>query len=207
MERSLIWHLSAMAASTANSTACRFSTGKAPGSPRHTGHTFVFGGLPNWVEQPQKIFVLVRSWTCTSSPMTGSYFDCVETGASGVVTIYPIIAMRQARSRTGLSVFLSACGAVEEDPGHEVLGEIHEAMKLAGGGKQHIAAFEDDLLVAAKKAAGPAYDDVNLVARMWLLGVRAARCVEFDTKGPMLEQFGEALTVRARQPSECVICS
>src|ERR1039458_8876391 len=87
MERSLTWQLSAIEASTANSTACRLSTGSGPGNPRHTGHTLVFGGLPNWVEQPQKILVLVRSWTWTSSPMTGSYLDCVATGASGVVTI------------------------------------------------------------------------------------------------------------------------
>src|ERR1035438_9919968 len=87
MERSLIWQLSAIEASIANSTAWRLSTGSGPGNPRHTGHTLVFGGLPNWVEQPQKILVLVRSWTWTSSPMTGSYLDRVATGASGVVTI------------------------------------------------------------------------------------------------------------------------
>src|SRR6516162_6098086 len=87
MEFSLIWQFNAMPANTANSTPCRFSTGSAPGNPRHTGHTLVFGGLPNSVEQPQKILVLVRSWTCTSRPITGSYFNCVATGASGVVTI------------------------------------------------------------------------------------------------------------------------
>src|ERR1035441_7095528 len=87
MERSLIWQLSAIEASIANSTAWRLSTGSGPGNPRHTGHTLVFGGLPNWVEQPQKILVLVRSWTWTSSPMTGSYLDCVATGDAGVVTI------------------------------------------------------------------------------------------------------------------------
>ncbi len=30
------------------------------------------GGAPKRVEQPQKIFERVRSWTCTSSPITGS---------------------------------------------------------------------------------------------------------------------------------------
>ena len=40
----------------AKSTAERFSTGSAPGKPRHTGHTCVFGGAPNAVLQPQKIF-------------------------------------------------------------------------------------------------------------------------------------------------------
>jgi hypothetical protein len=65
--------LQAIAARTANSTAFRFSTGKAPGSPRHTGHTFVFGGSPKRVEHEQKIFEAVSSCTWTSSPMTGSY--------------------------------------------------------------------------------------------------------------------------------------
>ena len=60
-------------ASTANSTARLLSTGSAPGSPRQTGHTFVLGGAPNCVEQPQKILVCVSNWTCTSSPITGSY--------------------------------------------------------------------------------------------------------------------------------------
>src|SRR4051794_14562729 len=73
MDCSLMRQFSAMAASTANSTAARFSTGSAPGNPRHTGHTFVFGGAPNFVEQPQKILLAVSSWTCTSSPITGSY--------------------------------------------------------------------------------------------------------------------------------------
>src|SRR5260370_7045736 len=56
------------------STARLFKTGRGPGRPRHTGQTFVWGGSPKRVEQPQKIFVLVSSWTWTSRPMTGSYF-------------------------------------------------------------------------------------------------------------------------------------
>jgi len=45
------------------STARLLRTGRVPGKPRHTGQTLVFGGSPKRVEQPQKIFVLVRSWT------------------------------------------------------------------------------------------------------------------------------------------------
>src|SRR5213592_2089281 len=56
------------------STARLLSTGRVPGRPRQTGQTSVFGGSPKRVEQPQKIFVRVRSWTWTSKPMTGSYF-------------------------------------------------------------------------------------------------------------------------------------
>src|SRR6266542_5003881 len=87
MERSLTRQFSACAASTAYSTACRFITGSAPGIPRHTGQTFVLGGLPNCVEHEQKILVLVRSWTCTSSPITGSYFARTAAVSSVVVAI------------------------------------------------------------------------------------------------------------------------
>src|SRR5216683_7101881 len=74
-------------ASVANSTALRFSTGKAPGIPRHTGQTLVLGGAPKRVEQEQKIFDAVRSWTCTSSPMTGSYVVEAATEVSAEVDI------------------------------------------------------------------------------------------------------------------------
>src|ERR1700690_3395082 len=87
MEVSLMRHPSAIAASTANSTALRVSTGSAPGRPRQTGHTLVFGGLPKRVEHEQKILVTVKSWTCTSSPMTGSYLARAATEVSGVVAI------------------------------------------------------------------------------------------------------------------------
>src|SRR5579864_5664030 len=76
-----------MAASVANSTAFRFSTGKAPGRPRHTGQTFVFGGSPKRVEQEQKILLAVSSWTCTSSPITGSYFARAPAEVSTDVAI------------------------------------------------------------------------------------------------------------------------
>src|SRR4051794_22527113 len=66
----------------ARSTACRLTTGNAPGSPRQTGQTFVFGAAPNSTGQPQKILVFVPSWTCTSSPMTGSYFVRMESAAA-----------------------------------------------------------------------------------------------------------------------------
>src|ERR1700687_2920044 len=87
METSLMRHSKAIAAKAVNSTAFRFSTGKAPGSPRHTGHTLVFGGSPKRVEHEQKIFDAVSSCTWTSSPMTGSYFASKSSETAGVVAI------------------------------------------------------------------------------------------------------------------------
>ncbi len=66
----------------ASSTASRLNTGSAPGSPRQTGQTLVFGGAPKLVGQPQKILVRVASWQWTSRPMTGSYFAMSSGGAS-----------------------------------------------------------------------------------------------------------------------------
>src|SRR5918998_6767753 len=64
---------SAIAPRTANLMASPLGTGNAPGRPRHTGHTLVLGGSPNVVRLPQNILVRVRSWTCTSSPITVSH--------------------------------------------------------------------------------------------------------------------------------------
>src|SRR5215468_485549 len=85
----------AIAASTANSTALRFKTGSTPGIPRHTGHTLLFGGAPNCVEHEQKIFVAVRSWMWTSSPITASNLACAATEVSGVVAIWGDYIWRQ----------------------------------------------------------------------------------------------------------------
>src|SRR3981189_1043324 len=87
MEVSLIRHFRTIAASVANSTAFRFSTGSAPGIPRHTGQTFVLGGAPKRVEHEQKIFVAVRSCTRTSRPRTGSWAVEAATEVSAVVDI------------------------------------------------------------------------------------------------------------------------
>src|SRR5579863_3277110 len=75
----------ANAAWMAISNARAFKTGSAPGCPRHTGQTFVLGGAPNPVAQPQKILVRVLSWTCTSSPITGSYF-AISSGVASAET-------------------------------------------------------------------------------------------------------------------------
>src|SRR6266508_5664236 len=56
-----------------NSTARSPSTGSEPGSPRHTGQTFVFGSAPNSFLHEQNSFVAVASSTCTSRPITASH--------------------------------------------------------------------------------------------------------------------------------------
>src|SRR5579863_6220832 len=87
MEVSFTWQCNAIAASVANSTTFLFNTGSAPGMPRQTGHTLLFGAAPNRVEHEQKILVAVSNWTCTSSPITGSNRVSLTTDVSGTLTI------------------------------------------------------------------------------------------------------------------------
>ena len=74
MERSRTWQLMAMRGQRGElDGALRSAPASAPGRPRQTGQTLVFGSEPKLFAQPQKTLVAVRSWTWTSSPMTGSY--------------------------------------------------------------------------------------------------------------------------------------
>src|SRR5580658_4539244 len=114
----------AVAASTANSTARLLSTGNAPGRPRQTGQTFVFGAAPNFAEQPQKALVRVSNCTWTSRPITGSYFVRIsgETLADAAITLLILAAPAHPAlgpSYSGrLSVFFTrkVCDKWDESP-------------------------------------------------------------------------------------------
>ncbi len=68
------------------STTRLLRTGRAPGRPRQTGQVLELGASPKRVEQPQKIFVLVFSWTWTSRPMTGSYL-ATSSGVRDIASV------------------------------------------------------------------------------------------------------------------------
>src|SRR6266487_2259111 len=97
MEVSFTCRFNACEAFTAYSTACRFSTGSAPGIPRHTGHTLLLGSEPKTLGQPQKILLLVSSCTCTSRPITVSYLD--STFARLLVAIAMVLRLYVCRCR------------------------------------------------------------------------------------------------------------
>ena len=63
----------------AHSTPLALTTGSAPGSPSETGSMLVFGSAPKWAEEVENIFVSVASSTCTSRPITGSYFSSTSS--------------------------------------------------------------------------------------------------------------------------------
>src|SRR5437868_5945060 len=93
-----------IAARTAKSTTFRFKTGREPGRPKQTGQTLVLGASPKRVEHEQKILVTVKSWTCTSSPMTGSYLERPTTTVSGVVAISSDYKRFRTESDAGFSL-------------------------------------------------------------------------------------------------------
>jgi len=62
--------LSAKPKRIANSTACLFSTGNAPGRPSVTGSMLVFGSSPKRLGLAENSFVFVSNSTCTSRPTT-----------------------------------------------------------------------------------------------------------------------------------------
>src|SRR6266852_1351696 len=150
MEVALMRQFSAMAASTANSTALRFRTGNAPGNPRHTGQTLVLGGSPKWVEQEQKILVAVRSWTCTSNPITGSYFDAAATDTSGVATI---IAHYKCRTHVGRALLSTALRLIL----YLVVSLDHEEL----GGFQQVRSKAADRVSAPHRAVSESRSDTS----------------------------------------------
>src|SRR5689334_20223588 len=96
----------------ADSTAASLTTGSAPGSPRHTGHTWVFGSAPNVVAQPQNIFVAVFSSTWVSSPRTGSY--AVTASSYGTTASRVSMAISGSLRQLGGAVQQRRAPAVQE---------------------------------------------------------------------------------------------
>src|SRR6476619_5407037 len=96
----------------ADSTAFRFTTGSEPGKPRQTAQTWVFGSAPNAVEQPQNIFEVVFSSTCTSSPSTGSYEASASSYGSTVIALLPSPDHPRDRERRHCASDQQRCGSV-----------------------------------------------------------------------------------------------
>jgi hypothetical protein len=96
-------------------------------------------------------------------------------------------------------------GPIEENPGREVLGEVHKAMNLASLYKQYVTAFEDDFFLPAKKPPGAAYDDIDFIASVRMLGIRPMGSVEFDAEGSVCKKLDETFSLRARQAAQRMI--
>jgi hypothetical protein len=118
-----------------------------------------------------------------------------------------IIVAGEERLPGSGQAFLSSFWTIEEDPGYEVLREIHETMGFTDPNKKDITTLKDNLFRSAKETTCPANDDIYLVAGVRMLGIRPARRVNFDAETSMREQLGKALTVGPRQAIQSIVNS
>ena len=74
-------------------------------------------------------------------------------------------------------VRFSAFGTVEEHPDQEIVAELFEAVNHACFDEQHVGHRDRVAMGAVYEPSASARDHVDLVARMRLLRIGAARCV------------------------------
>lgn len=82
-----------------------------------------------------------------------------------------------AAAHSGL---LTALGPIENDPGGEIVGELFEPVYDPCRHKKGFPGFEVTTLLSDDKLAVTGLDDIDLVLRVWFLGVSAAGLVEAD---------------------------
>src|SRR5690625_1068459 len=71
--------------------------GRTPGIPKSTSVISVLGSLPNALGAEEKIFVVVLSSTCTSSPSTGSYCATVSSKLGRLVVTCGLLPRSRRR--------------------------------------------------------------------------------------------------------------
>lgn len=95
---------------------------------------------------------------------------------------------RQTVSVTLRSSVLAAFGTVKHYPRTEVVTELLEPMRDAGGHKQHIARNKGTTLAAVEKYPAALRDDIDLISRVRRLRIASARRVELRQQRAVLEQ-------------------
>ena len=75
-------------------------------------------------------------------------------------------------------------------------------MHAAGCGEKNVSWSKRLSTLAADEFACAGGNKIDLVARVWLLWIDAARSIDFDEQTAVLENSREALTFRARQTLE-----
>ncbi len=146
----------------ADSRPLALRTGSAPGRPRHTGHTCVFGAAPKTVEHPQNIFVAVLCSTCTSNPMTGS--KAVRASSKGS-RVSPVALVRTPGSggviRVTSTVGQSRRAVQERSPPHRGLQGTFESRTHGGrAGRRRGGATIWNPTGSPSSAARPAGSDI-----------------------------------------------
>src|SRR3954466_1643408 len=104
--------------------------------------------------------------------------------------------------RSSFSGLCAASGAVKQHPHGEVVCEVLEAVRFAGGGKQEVARLEllprafADILSAAPD------DDIHFVAGVRLLRIDAVRRVDFELQAAVSKQGYKTLAALAGQSGQ-----
>jgi hypothetical protein len=91
-------------------------------------------------------------------------------------------------------------GSIEEDPDRQVVGELLEAMHDPRGDEQDVPPPEAVPFRAVDEEALAPDHDIDLVARMRLLGIVTSGCIELDRERPVLKRHDEATALGCRQP-------
>jgi len=92
---------------------------------------------------------------------------------------------------------LSTFRPVKQYPEDRIVAEILEPMNFAGGSEEKIAGLEWLTTGAANVFAAPLNNNVDLIARMRLLGIDLLRRIYVDLQAAVRENCGECLTFGA----------
>src|ERR1019366_2625939 len=115
-------------------------------------------------------------------------------------------ASLQIRGSGFLTVCFAALRSVEKYPRREIVGKFYEAMLLAGGDEQNISRTKADFFSFPFKASCAGSDHVNLVARVGVLMIGAARRIQLHRKRAVPKQLDGTLAVRAGQLLQAAQC-
>jgi len=89
----------------------------------------------------------------------------------------------------------AALGAVEEHPGGEIVGEVHEPVLFASRNEEDISGAKRDFPSLALKAPRSGRDNVDLIAAVRMLPVAATRGIQLNRERAMAEEFDRALSI------------
>src|SRR6185436_14052702 len=101
----------------------------------------------------------------------------------------------------GLGWF-STFWSVEHDPERQVAREVFKAMYRAGCSEEYVGWSKHLPRFAADKFARSCRNKIDLIARVWLLWIDAARSIDFNQQTAMLENSRETLAFGTGQTFE-----
>jgi hypothetical protein len=101
-------------------------------------------------------------------------------------------------------ISFAAFGSIKENPDRKVIAEVLKSMFGSGRGKQEVMGRKCLPRGATNKLATALRHDVNLIARMRHLEVRAAWLGQLNYEGTMFEQHDVVFALGTRQATKPV---